>query len=44
MHLPALFAFLTLAFAGVPTIVLLSYGFYLLCERPFINKPASKTT
>jgi peptidoglycan/LPS O-acetylase OafA/YrhL len=33
-------SFLLLLGLGVPVIVALCYGFYLLCERPFLNAPA----
>jgi peptidoglycan/LPS O-acetylase OafA/YrhL len=34
-------AFLLLVGVGTPLVIGLCYGFYLLCERPFLNAPVS---
>ena len=41
LHLSDMATFCLLVFGGTPVICVVAYGFYLVCERPFLNrKPA----
>ena len=43
LHLGSLMTFIILVVAGVPLILGLSYLFFLLCERPFLNTKKHET-
>jgi peptidoglycan/LPS O-acetylase OafA/YrhL len=39
LGLSSIMSFLMLVAAGTPVVIALCYGFFLICERPFLNRP-----